>query len=211
MKKLSTIIIWILWVILFFFLRFSTVRFKNRPRQSIPLEDSQGCLFSDLYYKRWLSRYSGFCPNPRFFPSLQQIYRGVAQKLLEISVGVSNMFSKHFLFPLTRGSLAWLKFRRIRFLSRVIAKKPHWTNCLDGPYGIESTVLSIFRAFDDQAPSPNTNTTYPGRLPRVWGSGLESTLEVRSPGTSHVDLCISSGSWLVSEKLSSIWVLPGLP
>ena len=31
-----------------FFLRFSTVRIKNRPRQSIPLENSQGYLFSDF-------------------------------------------------------------------------------------------------------------------------------------------------------------------
>ena len=61
-----------------FFLRYSTVRFHNRPQQqSIPLEDSQVDFFSDFRKKRWLSRYSTFCPKPGFSPSLgQKISRG---------------------------------------------------------------------------------------------------------------------------------------
>ena len=34
------------------------------------------------------------------------------------------------------GSLAWLKFRLIRFLSKVIAKKPNWTHCPGRTIGV---------------------------------------------------------------------------
>ena len=59
----------------------------------------------------------------------------LAHKLLENSVGGSNMFSKYLLFPLLWGSQAeWLKFRLIRFLSKVFAKNKKGNILLsDGP------------------------------------------------------------------------------
>ena len=70
-----------------------------------------------------------FVQNPDFPPVFNIFFRGVAQKLLENSVGVSKMVSKHFLCALLWGSLGWLKSRVIRFFPEVIAKKPKWTNC----------------------------------------------------------------------------------
>ena len=88
------------------------------------------CNFFPIFNKNVGCRDIGhFVQNPDFFPVFNKKNRGVAQKLLEISVEVSKMFSKYFLFPLLWGSRAWPKFRLIRFLSKVIAKKPNWTNC----------------------------------------------------------------------------------
>ena len=58
----------------------------------------------------------------------------LAHKLLEISVGVSNMLAKYFLFPLLWESPEWLKVRLIRFLSKVIAKNKKGQFLSDGPY-----------------------------------------------------------------------------
>ena len=112
-----------------------------------------------------------FVQTHRFFPSLHQIYRGVAKKILEISVGVSNMLSKYFLFPLTRGSLAWLKFRQIRFLSQVIAKKPHWTNCF-GRTTHESSHKHQAASCNVHRNPLLTRTTQGVRAPAVFAFGV---------------------------------------
>ena len=57
----------------------------------------------------------------------------LAHKLFEISVGGSNLLSKYFSFPLLWGSLEWLKFRLIRFLSKVIAKNKNGQILSDRP------------------------------------------------------------------------------
>ena len=69
-----------------------------------------------------------------FSQSFSQSSTKLANKLLEISVGVSNQLLKYFLFPLLWGSLEWLKIRLIRFLSKVIAKNTNGQILPDGPY-----------------------------------------------------------------------------
>jgi len=58
----------------------------------------------------------------------------VAQKLLENSVRVPKSMKTHILCALTRGSLAWLKFRLVRFFSEVMHENLNKQEVLDRPY-----------------------------------------------------------------------------